>query len=85
MCEQHVGTDDIERERLEMSVKTSASSEEQAFKARPGMLSGPAAFRGFLLKTLLTSVEITVGKELCAASASRIPLCWLVLRVLKRA
>ena len=67
---KHVGTDDMERDRLKMSVKTFASSEEQALKAQPGMLSGPAAFRVLvLLKTLLTSVKVTVGEELCAASA----------------
>ena len=83
---KHVQTDDIERDRLKMSVKTSASSEEQALKARPGMLSGLAAFWGLvLLKTLLTSVKVIVGEELCDASAGRIPLRWLVLRVSKRA
>ena len=77
---KHVGTDDMERDRLKMSVKTSASSEEQALKARPWMFLGPAAFRGLvLLKTLQW-----VG-ELCAASAGRIPLRWLVLRVSKQA
>lgn len=76
-----VGTADWVRDKLKMSVNTSASSEEQTLKARPGMLSGPAASRGLvLLRTFHTSVEATVSEELRAASAGRITLCWLVLR-----
>lgn len=52
---KHVGTADWVTDKLKMSVKTSASSEEQTLK------------------------------ELCAASADRMPPCWLVLKVSKPA
>lgn len=62
------------------------SSEEQTLKAQPGTLSELAAFQGLvLLRTLHTSAEVRVSEELCATSADKIPLFWLVLRVLKRA
>ena len=81
---KQVGTEYCERDRLQISVSTSASSAEQTLSARPGMLSGPAAFRGFvLLSALHTSADVTVSEELCAASVGRIPL--LVLRSSKRA
>lgn len=38
-----------QRDRLKMFANTSASSEEQALRVSLGMLSGPAAFSGFVL------------------------------------
>ena len=52
---RHVGTTACLSEVLKMSVKTSVSSSAQSLRTRPGMLSGPWAFLGFvLLRDFLT-------------------------------
>ena len=52
---KQVWTADWDRERLNTSVNTSASWSAQALRTQLGMLSGPAALRGFTrLNVLLT-------------------------------
>ncbi|KAK3547752.1 hypothetical protein QTP86_028811 [Hemibagrus guttatus] len=46
---RHVGTTALLREMLKMSVKTPASCSAHSLSTLPGMLSGPAAFRGLTL------------------------------------
>lgn len=64
---KQVGTTLWLRESLNMEVRTSASSFAHALSARPGMLSGPNAFRGLiLLRALCTWLSATVeGGERC--------------------
>ncbi len=53
---RHVGTTAWLSEVLKMSVRTSVSCAAQSLSTRPGMLSGPAAFRGLILdRAFLTS------------------------------
>ncbi len=53
---RHVGTTAWLSEVLKISVRTSVSCAAQSFSTRPGMLSGPAAFRGIILyRVFLTS------------------------------
>ncbi len=46
---RHVGMTAWLSEVLKISVRTSISCAAQSFSTRPGMLSGPAAFRGLIL------------------------------------
>ncbi len=46
---RHVGTTAWLSEVLKISVRTSVSCAAQSFSTRPGMLSGPAAFRRVFL------------------------------------
>lgn len=67
---KQVGTEACKRDRLNMSVNTSASSDEQTLSVCPGMLSGPAAFPGFVLfRALHTSADNT--GERCVLCALR--------------
>ncbi len=53
---RHVGTTAWLSEVLKISFRTSVSCAAQSFSTRPGMLSGPAAFRGLILdRVFLTS------------------------------
>ncbi len=53
---RHVGTTAWLSEVLKISVRISVSCAAQSFSTRPGMLSGPAAFRGLILdRVFLTS------------------------------
>ncbi len=53
---RHVGTTAWLSEVLKISVRTSVSCAAQSLSTRPGMLSGPAAFRGLILdRVFLTS------------------------------
>lgn len=71
---KQVGTKAWVKDRLKISVNTTASSDEQTLSARLGMLSGPAASRGFvLLRAMRTSVD---DKQ---TEASRLPSVTRVL------
>ncbi len=64
---RHVGTTAWLSEVLKISVRTSVSCAAQSFSTRPGMLSGPAAFRGLILdRVFLTSAadrqRLVVGR-----------------------
>ncbi len=53
---KHVGTHDMDSDRLKMVVKTPASSAAQSFSTQPSNPSGPDAFLGLmLLRQSLTS------------------------------
>ncbi len=69
---RHVGTTAWLSEVLKISVRTSVSCAAQSFSTQPGMLSGPAAFRGLILdRVFLTS----------AADRQRAPGRWEVWAV----
>uniref|UniRef100_A0A3B1JXY5 Leucine rich melanocyte differentiation associated n=2 Tax=Astyanax mexicanus TaxID=7994 RepID=A0A3B1JXY5_ASTMX len=56
---RHVGTVALHREMLKMSVRTSVSWSAHSLSTLPGMLSGPAAFRGLTLRRVfLTSTAV---------------------------
>ncbi len=58
---RHVGMTAWLSEVLKISVRTSVSCAAQSFSTRPGMLSGPAAFRGLILdRVFLTSAAVFV-------------------------
>ncbi len=49
-------------EVLKISVRTSVSCAAQSFRTRPGMLSGPAAFRGLILDRAFLTSAADVGR-----------------------
>ncbi len=60
---RHVGMTAWLSEVLKISVRTSISCAAQSFSTRPGMLSGPAAFRGLILdRVFLTSAGDRPGR-----------------------
>lgn len=59
---RQVGIEVCERDRLNMSTQASASIHAQVLRARPGMLSGPATFRGFIfLRVFAISADVIVN------------------------
>src|SRR4029434_3244986 len=77
---KHVGTAAWASDRLNISVKTSVSCPAQALSTRPGMPSGPAAFRALvLLSAAHTSVEESVRGWLSVVSAALMAASWLSL------
>ncbi len=83
---KHEGTTDREKDRLKMSVKSPSSWNVHARSTRPGMPSGPTAFRMFTrLKDQVTSAtERESGLTSSAAAAGAFSV-WAVLSASKRA
>ncbi len=54
---RQVGTVHFNRERLNIFVNTSPSSASQSLRMRPGMPSGPAAFRVLILRRVLSRLN----------------------------
>lgn len=83
------GTATCARDRLNMSVSMPAGSDKQTMSARPGVLSGPAVFHGFILfRVLQTSIDVTVSNEFCefcVLPMAKTSLCLSGLRVSNRA
>ena len=50
---KHLGTTAWLRDRLKMSVRTSVNTSAHSLSTQPGMLSGPATFRGLTLARVL--------------------------------
>ncbi len=83
---KHEGTTDRERDRLKMSVKTPASWNAHALSTRPGMPSGPTAFRMIThLKDRVTSATESVSGLTSSAAAAGALSEWAVLSASKRA
>src|SRR4029434_10898160 len=68
---KQVGSTEMLRERLKMSLKTPASWSAQPLRALPDMPSGPGALRGVIfLKQCLTSATVIVGTPLAKPSCN---------------
>ncbi len=83
---KHAGTTDRERDRLKMSVKTPASWKAHALSTRPGIPSGPTAFRMFTsLKDRVTSATKRESGLTSSAAAAGALSVWAVLSASKQA
>ncbi len=83
---KHAGTTDRERERLKMSVKTPASWKAHILSTRPGIPSGPKAFRMFThLKDRVTSATERESGLTSSAVATGTLSVWAVLSASKQA
>ncbi len=71
---RHVGTTTWLSEVLKISVRTSVSCAAQSFSTQPGMLSGPAAFRGLILdRVFLTSAA---DRQSCSITLPKVAKLW---------
>ncbi len=81
---KHLGTVQVDRERLKMEAKTSVNWSAQFLSTLPGIPSGPAAFLGFTLRnTLLTSSLLTVSVRL-SVGGDGVSLCLCLLKTCKK-